>query len=76
MALKKSVFPPFPVFEGTSYAQRYAILCERLVLEQKYTRTALVMSPRGAGPVDPGADRDLGFYGFLRSFHGHLIGCR
>ncbi len=76
VALKKSVFPPFPVFEGTSYAQRYAILCERLVLEQKYTRTALVMSPRGAGPVDPGADHDLGFYGFLRSFHGHLIGCR
>ncbi len=76
VALKKSVFPPFPVFEGTSYARRYAILCERLVLEQKYTRTALVMSPRGAGPVASEADRDLGFYGFLRSLHGHLLGCR
>jgi len=47
VALKKGVFPPLRVFEATSYAQRYAILCERLVLERKFTCTSLILAPRG-----------------------------
>lgn len=76
VALKKSQFPPFAIFEGTSYARRYAILCERLVLEQKYTRTALVMTARGraGGYTEP--NLQLGFYGFVKALHGHLAGCR
>ncbi len=46
VGLKKSQFPPFPIFEGTSYAKRYEILCERLILERKYTKTALILAPR------------------------------
>ncbi len=75
--LKPSRFPPFPIFEGTSYAKRYEILCERLVLERKYTRTALLLSPRGKnGHFEEPAEANLGFRAFLASLHAHLSGCR
>ena len=76
VGLKKSIFPPFEIFEGTSYAQRYAILCERLVLEHKYTRTALVMSPRGRLGDYTEPNSQLGLYGFAKALHGHLVGCQ
>lgn len=76
IGLKKSIFPPFEIFEGTSYAQRYAILCERLVLEHKYTRTALVMSPRGSAGAYSEPNAQLSLYGFAKALHGHLIGCQ
>ncbi len=75
VGLKKSFFPPFPIFEGTSYARRYEILCERLVLERKYTRTALLLSPRGKQGKFIEPNPALGFYGFAKSLHAHLVGC-
>ena len=74
--LKKSEFAPFPIFEGTSYARRYEILCERLVLERKYSRTALILSPRAKLGKHSEPSEDLGFYGFAKSLHAHLLGCR
>ena len=41
-------FPVDPEFEQASYAQRYRILCERLVQEGLYRSASLIMSPRGA----------------------------
>ncbi len=76
VGLKPGFFPPFPVFEGTSYARRYEILCERLVLERKYTRTALLLSPRGASGRYVEPNPALDFYGFAKSLHAHLGGCR
>ena len=77
VGLKKSIFPPFEIFEGTSYAQRYAILCERLVLERKYTRTALLMAPRGrAGDYSTPQNSEFSFHWFAKSLHSHLVGCR
>jgi hypothetical protein len=35
-----------PVFEGASYARRYEILCERLVLERKYTSACLALATK------------------------------
>ncbi len=75
VALKKSPFPPFGVFEGTSYAQRYAILCERLVLERKYSSAALVLSARGSGGKFEEPNPALSFYAFAKALHGHLVGC-
>lgn len=46
VGLKKSPFPPFPIFENTSYAERYRILCERLVLERDYDSAALICAGR------------------------------
>lgn len=33
-----------PVFTGASYARRYEVLCERLLLERKYNATCLVLA--------------------------------
>ena len=37
-------FPVDPVFQGASYAKRYQVLCERLVLERKYTSACLTLA--------------------------------
>lgn len=63
-----------PIFNGTSYAERYAILGRRLVLERKYDSTAVIFASKSK----PGAFReatDLDVTSFLRSLYGHLIGC-
>lgn len=39
-------FPVDPVFRGASYARRYEILCQRLVLERKYTGACLTLATR------------------------------
>lgn len=39
-------FPVFREFDGTSYADRYDILCQRLVQEQLYTAASVLLSPR------------------------------
>jgi hypothetical protein len=36
-----------PVFTDSSYARRYAVLCERLVLERKYTAACLTLATKG-----------------------------
>jgi hypothetical protein len=41
-------FPMFPEFNGTSYAERYNILCQKLVQEQLYTSASVILSPRAA----------------------------
>ncbi|MDQ5977100.1 MAG: hypothetical protein QG602_72 [Verrucomicrobiota bacterium] len=76
VGLKSSKFPAFPIFEGTSYARRYEILCERLVLERKYTKTALLLTPRGKSGAFAETNANLSFRGFLISLHAHLLGCR
>jgi hypothetical protein len=76
VGLKSGFFPPFPVFKGTSYSRRYEILCERLVLERKYSRTALLLSPRGRKGDYQEPNAALGFHGFAKSLHAHLLGCR
>jgi len=63
------------IFENTSYAQRYAILCERLVLERKYSCASLILSARGSKGDFEEPNPSLGFYTFAKSLHGHLIGC-
>jgi len=75
VGLKKSEFPPFSIFHGTSYARRYEILCERLVLERKYSRTALILTPRGKSGKYSEPGEALDFYGFAKSLHAHLLGC-
>lgn len=73
--LKNGLFPPLALFEGTSYADRYAILCERLVLERKYSCASLILAPRGTKGDYEEPNRGLTFYTFAKSLHGHLMGC-
>jgi len=53
-----------PAFRGASYAERYQVLCERLVLERKYTAACLALATnehptRVSFPTEPLAFRRL-----------------
>lgn len=65
-------FPVFPEFEGASYAERYNILCRKLVQEQLYTAASILLSPRTA--VDTGDYSELSDMTGLRTFVTELAG--
>jgi hypothetical protein len=71
----KAAFKPDAVFENTSYARRYEILCQRMVLERKYNAATLVLSPRGDDGAYSEPSDDLAIAGFLKGLYGHLVGC-
>ncbi|HET8657016.1 MAG TPA: PaeR7I family type II restriction endonuclease [Longimicrobiaceae bacterium] len=70
-----STFDVDPVFVGASYAKRYEILCERLVLERNYNAASLLLSPRGAEGIFREPNGELSFRRFVKSLWGHLISC-
>jgi len=45
---KEPHFPVFPEFKNASYADRYDLLCQRLMQENVYTAAATILSPRTA----------------------------
>ena len=49
--LDESHFKTFPEFKNSSYAKRYQILCERLVLEGLYSSASLILSNRESGKM-------------------------
>ena len=67
-------FPIFQEFEGASYADRYNILCRKLMQEQLYTAASVLMSPRSA--LDSGEYLELseltGLRTFVTLFAGHI----
>ncbi|MEW6710225.1 MAG: PaeR7I family type II restriction endonuclease [Candidatus Riflebacteria bacterium] len=67
-------FPVFKEFKGSSYLDRYDILCRKLVQEQLYTTSTLIASPRNA--FSNGAFSELseltGLKTFVTSFAGHI----
>ena len=71
VALSKSPLKPFAIFEGTSYQQRYEILCERLMLERDYTSTALVFSSKNGMAIRDGGP-NVTAYAFFKSLYLHL----
>ncbi|BDI06905.1 PaeR7I family type II restriction endonuclease [Sphaerotilus microaerophilus] len=65
-------FPVFQEFAGSSYLQRYEILCRKLVQEQLYSAAAVLATPRSAQA--DGAYRELSTMTGLRSFVASLAG--
>lgn len=65
-------FPVFPEFAGSSYLQRYDILCQRLAKEQLYSSASVIATPRSA--VADGAYSELSPMTGLRSFVASLAG--
>lgn len=51
-------YPLFPEFRGASYAERYKILCERLMEQSLYGAASLMLSPETSGNA-PGQWRSL-----------------
>jgi len=65
-------FPVFKEFSGASYAERYNILCRKLVQERLYTAASVIVSPRAA--VDTGTYAELSELTGLRTFVTELAG--
>lgn len=67
-------FPVFKEFNGASYADRYNILCRKLVQEQLYTTASVLLSFRSA--VDTGDYSELsemtGLKIFVTTLAGHV----
>lgn len=63
-------FPIFPEFRSASYAERYNVLCRKLVQEQLYTAAAAILSPRTA--VESGDYTEMGELTGLRTFVTNL----
>jgi hypothetical protein len=74
VALRKATFPPMGVFNGTSYIDRYGILCQRLMLQRNYNSASLIVSPRGNRGSYAEPLPELQFGAFLKSLFGHLVG--
>ncbi|MFM9946462.1 MAG: PaeR7I family type II restriction endonuclease [Saprospiraceae bacterium] len=67
-------FPVFPEFNGTSYLERYDILCQKLAQEQLYSAASIITSARGAKVSGDYADLSdmTSLKTFVTSFAGHI----
>lgn len=65
-------FNVFSEFDGASYAERYNIMCRKLVRERLYTSAAILLSPREA--VDSGEYSELAELTGLKTFVTELAG--
>jgi len=72
VSVKEPWFPVFEEFKGASYAQRYCLLCLKLVRERLYDATCFLMSPREAAATgeyrEP--EKELSFRSFITSLAG------
>lgn len=73
--LRPSYFDLLPEFRNATYANRYRILCEKLMLESLYSSAAVILSPRSA--INDGAFSEMsegsGLETFLRELRGKLF---
>lgn len=69
---KSPHFSVFPEFSNASYADRYNILCRKLVQEQLYTTASVLLSPRSA--VNSGEYTELSKLTSLKTFVATLAG--
>jgi len=67
-------FPLMPDFKGASYADRYNILCKKLVQEQLYTSACIMLSPQSAKDTGDYADMSelTNLKMLITTFAGHL----
>lgn len=65
-------FPVFKEFEGASYADRYNLLCRKLMQEQLYTAASIILSPRSA--VDTAEYSEMSEMTGLKTFVTELAG--
>ena len=72
--ISKTYFAPDRVFPRTSYAQRYCILCQRMIQKRDYNAATLLTAPRGNDGTYSEPCDDLRISNWLRQMYGHLIG--
>ncbi len=73
--IKSSYFRVFPEFRFASYAERYKLLCEKLVKEKLYTSATVILSPRTAAETGEFSEMSelSGLKTFLRELRGKVI---
>ncbi len=64
-------YPVDPVFHAASYAQRYEIFCQRLVLERNYDCVCLTLATQATPTIVSHPNDELGFGRFVASLQGH-----
>jgi hypothetical protein len=74
VGVREQHFKVFPEFRDTSYADRYAIFCDRLVRERLYDAACLIMSSRATGLQGDYREPDSGlsFRKFATSLVAHV----
>ncbi|MBM3783079.1 MAG: restriction endonuclease [Acidobacteria bacterium] len=74
---KEPHFPVDPVFvengQGVSYAQRYEILCRRLVMERLYSTACFVLATNAERTRITEPADDLTFRRFVAALRGHVL---
>jgi hypothetical protein len=60
-----------PVFDGASYAKRYQVLCERLVLERKYSAACLALATNASPTTVSFPAAQLNFRQFAAAAEAH-----
>jgi len=73
VAVSEPHFPVFPEFRDSSYADRYRILCEKLVRERLYDAACLILSDRRRGLKGQYSEPsvEIGFLKFATSLVTH-----
>ncbi|HKG61450.1 MAG TPA: PaeR7I family type II restriction endonuclease [Pyrinomonadaceae bacterium] len=73
---KEPYFPIDPIFKGLSYADRYAVLCQRLMLERLYNAVCLTLATRPdmnqPQTVISHPTPDVSFKRFVATLEGHI----
>lgn len=67
-------FPVDPVFVGASYAKRYQVLCERLLLERKYNAACLTLATNASPTTITQPSPALAFRQFAAVIEAHVAG--
>ena len=68
--MAKTVFPVDPIFEKTSYEDRYRILCRRLVRERLYDAACFVTSRKDPEQPIHQPDPEVNFSNFIAAIAG------
>jgi Restriction endonuclease XhoI len=71
VANSEPYFKVDPVFEGASYAKRYQVLCERLVLERKYSTACFTLATNASPTTVSFPAAQLNFRQFAAAVEAH-----
>ena len=78
VSVREPHFKVFPEYRQASYAKRYELFCQKLILERHYDATAFLTSTREKGASGQYSEpcSDIGFFRFAASLVSHLKGCK
>ena len=67
-----AIFPPDPIFENASHAERFRIFFERMITERMLDAACVVLTPRGSGEHSHPSPT-TSFATFVAALHGRVL---